>query len=153
MASRWYATKAAAERNELLAVGQRQYLAVFVRGLLSLYRWFPADDETPRHRDIVWAINVTGRSLAHVDRLARDWIAHGVAPTTKGGRGVSNKHNGACDCTIWTRLRHYARRNQGERHGLLTESEARSPFPKHDFWCVSFRFARAEARARRVVAR
>jgi hypothetical protein len=33
-------------------------------------------------------VDVTGRSPQHVDRLARDWIAHGVSPTKDGGRGV-----------------------------------------------------------------
>jgi hypothetical protein len=33
-------------------------------------------------------IVVTGRTMAHVDRLARDFLAHGVSPTKTGGRGV-----------------------------------------------------------------
>jgi hypothetical protein len=31
---------------------------------------------------------VTGRSMRHIDRLARDFLAHGVTPTWKGERGV-----------------------------------------------------------------
>jgi hypothetical protein len=37
------------------------------------------------------SIDVTGRSLRHVDRLARDWIGSGVSPTKTGGRGVWGK--------------------------------------------------------------
>lgn len=36
-------------------------------------------------------IDVTGRTVAFVDRLARDWIGHGVPPCRDGKRGV-RKH-------------------------------------------------------------
>jgi hypothetical protein len=32
--------------------------------------------------------DVTGYSATHIDRLARDWIGHGVSPTKDGRRGV-----------------------------------------------------------------
>lgn len=37
-------------------------------------------------------LDVTGRSMRHVDRLARDWIGHGVSPTRDGGRGVGSPY-------------------------------------------------------------
>lgn len=41
------------------------------------------------HDEHVRTIDVTGRSAAYIDRLARDWIGHGVTPTVDGRRGVA----------------------------------------------------------------
>lgn len=100
-------------------------------------------------------IVVTGRTMAHVDRLARDFLAHGVSPTKTGGRGVPSwSTRKPCDCDLSVRVRHAYRRMMGLRSGLLSPREAGpSLFPKHRPECVSFAFARAESRARRVVSR
>jgi hypothetical protein len=86
--ARWYASRAAMERDEpSVALIRRRSLnilslsAVRSRGPVAFPSW---DADT-------LFINVTGRSPAHIDRLARDWIGHGVGPTWSGGRGV-----GAC---------------------------------------------------------
>ena len=88
---RWYASKAAAARidarngsatrqAESAEMGQ-QIVGYNIVDVIALTLW----DE---RGDYVGRIDVTGRSDRHIDRLARDWIAHGVAPTQDGGRGV-----------------------------------------------------------------
>lgn len=80
----WYASNADADRDARGVEPVGAYAIAYAGGDLWLYRSM---------RDVgalgaaAYRIDVTGRSAAHVDRLARDWIAHGVAPTKTGGRG------------------------------------------------------------------
>lgn len=85
--------------------------------------------------------DVTGRSAAHVDRLARDWIAHGVSPTKTGGRGVAP----ACTCVVSVGY-HSAKAS-------YTWDRRDWPLVEHEEGCVAFAFARAERRALAVVSR
>lgn len=74
----WFASQAAAERD-----GSDNIRAALDRhGYLWLYL------PTPWQEDAAAIVDVTGRSAAHVDRLAREWIGHGCGPTKAGGRGV-----------------------------------------------------------------
>jgi hypothetical protein len=78
----WFPSKAAAERDE-------PSLILALAGGWWLEEWVYTHDEDdgaegwPMRR---WRMD--GRSLQHVDRVARDLLAHGVTPTTSGGRGV-----------------------------------------------------------------
>lgn len=81
---------------------------------------------------LVAEVRVNGRSDAHVDRLARDWLGHGVTPTKSGGRGVRSP---------WRRVR-------GPRsHPPYYVSDALIPNDAVE------RFDRNERRAARVVSR
>lgn len=86
---------------------------------------------------------VTGRSAAHVDRLARDWIGHGVAPCLDGSRGVGDRTLDCCGRRdVWARSPHGVLHSSNWLHGVLHPSD-----------CPHVRWKRAEARARRVVRR
>jgi hypothetical protein len=113
---RWHASKAAAERDAI------DEIRVEVAGVDSCYRmyFYGVGGDGIGH----WY--VTGRSASHVDRLARDWIAHGVAPTEAGGRGVRRPD--------WPERTPWGWRQVTSRHVLR-------------------RFDRAERRAARVVSR
>lgn len=43
-------------------------------------------------------VDVPGRSAAHIDRLARDWIGHGIMPTPDGRRAISDSRT-FTDCS------------------------------------------------------
>lgn len=114
IARRWFATKEARGRS-------RRDLAAFewdddppiavlysgterVRGRLrTVWRlacWRRLDPDNAAENAMPTPVDVTDRSLAHVDRLARDFIGHGVTPTTRAGRGVCSDADAAprADC-------------------------------------------------------
>lgn len=125
----WFASKADAKRDVFAAA-----LNVYSDNYALLLLPVPGPRPT-RHAGEFRSIDVTGRSLQHVDRLARDWISHGVAPTKDGGRGVAPvpcpKHVTSYMAALNPRLFEKAR-------------EATEAYQ---------RWRRAEARARRVVRR
>ncbi len=126
---RWYASKAASDRDRYAV------------------RWYPDGKLAFWELDnfigatLVVTIEAWNRTDAHVDRLARDFIAHGVSPTTSGGRGVAP----ACNCFV----------SEGFHSAKASYTWDRRDWPlvEHEDGCVTFAFARAEARARRVVSR
>jgi hypothetical protein len=87
---RWYASKSSAKRGwgEHSRKGERtaSIFETTARGprLLLGVCWPYA---LAQH-GVLYVVDITGRSAAHVDRLARDWIGHGVAPCKDGRRGV-----------------------------------------------------------------
>ena len=120
----WYASNTVRARVEIgLGAGARS--AVFlvapsrVFGVLRL-----RDADGIGFRDV----NVTDRSAWFIDRIARDWIAHGVTPAKNGRRGIAVP---AC-----------SRRRVQINDGWPVA---------HADNCVILRFERIEIRARRVV--
>jgi hypothetical protein len=80
--TQWYASRAAMERDDVPSAELvKTYTGYQLRWFLTL---FHSRLGLGGH----FRVEVTDRSLAHIDRLARDWIGHGVGPTKSGGRGA-----------------------------------------------------------------
>lgn len=84
----WYASRTAAERagRSYHATGRR--IAIYEpspSGRYDVLRLRAPSGETVR------VVDVTGRSARHTDRLARDWVGHGVSPASDGSRGVGTR--------------------------------------------------------------
>ena len=79
----WWPSAASEARGDSAAV------VLYAWRGYALRRWLLQCD--------AWEVDVTGRSMAHVDRLARDWIGHEVGPCADGGRGVTKP---PCSCSL-----------------------------------------------------
>lgn len=127
---RWYASRAAAKRGWGLRSPKGERTARMFGERLLLGVCHP---EVLVNHATLHVVDVAHCADRHIDRLARDWIAHGVAPTKDGGRGVRSP---------WRRIRGGPR-----THGPYYVQDPDVP---HD---AARSFDRAEARARRVVRR
>jgi hypothetical protein len=83
---RWHANKASASRGWGNSSQKGERTAKMFDGKLLLGVCKP---HVLALHATLYFINVAGRSDAHVDRLARDWIGHGVTPCKNGKRGVA----------------------------------------------------------------
>jgi hypothetical protein len=130
----WYTSQAVADRTG--------YAIVFttVDSVGRLWMSFQRPDSEVE-LSTPWR-DVTGRSAAHIDRLARDWIGHGVAPTQRGERGVRSPRRRAC----------IVRGRFVETHGKATRDRKGGSAWISDGAADLQKWDRDEARAKRVVA-
>lgn len=123
--TKWYGSKRVAEASGLAIAELLQIDGVWMLMLLR------SDVEVHAEYPTIFR-SVEGRSLKYIDRLARDWIGHGIAPCQNGARGVGMR----LDCCGLREVSASSR----VLYGALHPSE-----------CIHVRWKKAEARANRVV--
>ncbi|TAL41386.1 MAG: hypothetical protein EPN91_10745 [Salinibacterium sp.] len=113
---RWYASKEALAWDDDAPIAVLYTATERVRGKLRTVRrlacWRRLNIDDAAENAMPTPVDVTRRTLAHIDRLARDFIGHGVTPTWNGGRGVCGESSVAYGVprNRWLRAENRARR-------------------------------------------